>query len=640
MARKIGTALEMGGNELLNVRAQNLGSAPSTPQPGWFYFDTVTQRFMWRGATSWVDGLDRTSHVGVQPASTISDFDTQVRTSRLDQLAAPTGPVSLANQKLTGVAAGVDAGDVVVKSQLDAVSTSVTTTRLDQLAAPTGPVNLNNQKITSLADGSAATDAASYGQVQTLAAKTLDKIPAPVAAVLFNNQPLTGLAASVATDSAVTLAQLNAVSAGVTATRLDQLAAPTGPVNLNGQVITSLADGVAATDAASTGQVQTLAARTLDKVPAPVAAVLFNNQPLTGLAASVAVDSAVTLAQLNAVSAGVTATRLDQLAAPAGPVNLNSQKITSLADGTVATDAASYGQVQTLAAKTLDKIPQPVAAVAFNGQTLTGLSAGLTADSAVNKAQLDAVSAGATSLALDDLAAPTGPVDLGGQKITNLAAPVAQNDAARLADVTAAVNGTSWKPSARVASTAPVTVFTGVIVIDGIQLEDGDRALLKNQTDKRENQIYRYNGTSLFVAADELKSGSVISILEGTTNADTAWRLNTDGDIDAGSTPLDWGPFANPFAPVAGPGVLIDGSTISADYTAVVRKAAFTIGDGSTLTYPCAHNLGTTDVTVGVFQVSTGEEVITDIVRTSASVVTIGFAAAPAAGAYRVAVHG
>jgi len=40
------------------------------------------------------DPLARANHTGTQTASTISDFDTQVRTSRLDQMAAPTASVA------------------------------------------------------------------------------------------------------------------------------------------------------------------------------------------------------------------------------------------------------------------------------------------------------------------------------------------------------------------------------------------------------------------------------------------------------------------------------------------------------------------------------------------------------------------
>jgi len=41
------------------------------------------------------DPYARANHTGTQTASTVSDFDTQVRTSRLDQMAAPTGSVSV-----------------------------------------------------------------------------------------------------------------------------------------------------------------------------------------------------------------------------------------------------------------------------------------------------------------------------------------------------------------------------------------------------------------------------------------------------------------------------------------------------------------------------------------------------------------
>jgi hypothetical protein len=49
------------------------------------------------------DPYARANHTGTQLAATVSDFDTQVRTSRLDQMAAPTASVALNNQKITGL---------------------------------------------------------------------------------------------------------------------------------------------------------------------------------------------------------------------------------------------------------------------------------------------------------------------------------------------------------------------------------------------------------------------------------------------------------------------------------------------------------------------------------------------------------
>jgi len=59
------------------------------------------------------DPLARANHTGTQAASTISDFDTQVRTSRLDQMAAPTAAVALNAQKITGLADPTNAQDAV-----------------------------------------------------------------------------------------------------------------------------------------------------------------------------------------------------------------------------------------------------------------------------------------------------------------------------------------------------------------------------------------------------------------------------------------------------------------------------------------------------------------------------------------------
>jgi len=49
------------------------------------------------------DPYARANHTGTQLAATVSDFDTQVRTNRLDQMAAPTAAVALNAQKITGL---------------------------------------------------------------------------------------------------------------------------------------------------------------------------------------------------------------------------------------------------------------------------------------------------------------------------------------------------------------------------------------------------------------------------------------------------------------------------------------------------------------------------------------------------------
>lgn len=57
----------------------------------------------------------RTNHTGSQLANTVSDFDAQVRTSRLDQMAAPTAAVSLNSQKITNLASPAAASNDAVR---------------------------------------------------------------------------------------------------------------------------------------------------------------------------------------------------------------------------------------------------------------------------------------------------------------------------------------------------------------------------------------------------------------------------------------------------------------------------------------------------------------------------------------------
>jgi hypothetical protein len=65
--------------------------------------------------------LARANHTGTQAAATISDFDTQVRTNRLDQMAAPTAAVPMNTQKITGMGDPTAAQDAATKAYVDAV---------------------------------------------------------------------------------------------------------------------------------------------------------------------------------------------------------------------------------------------------------------------------------------------------------------------------------------------------------------------------------------------------------------------------------------------------------------------------------------------------------------------------------------
>lgn len=76
------------------------------------------------------------------------------------------------------------------------------------------------------------------------------------------------------------------------------------------------------------------------------------------------------------------------------------------------------------------------------------------------------------------------------------------------------------------------------------------------------------------------------------------------------------------------------------NYHAIARKYAETLGSSAT-SYTVTHNLGTTDVTVQIFEAATPfAQVEADVSRSNANSVVINFASAPSAGEYRVVVVG
>jgi len=76
------------------------------------------------------------------------------------------------------------------------------------------------------------------------------------------------------------------------------------------------------------------------------------------------------------------------------------------------------------------------------------------------------------------------------------------------------------------------------------------------------------------------------------------------------------------------------------NYHAITRKYSTTVGNGSLTSIPVTHNLGVREVVVNVYDSATYDTVECDVVRTSTSVVTLGFTVAPASGAYTVVIVG
>lgn len=89
------------------------------------------------------DPLARANHTGSQTASTISDFDTQVRTSKVTDLAAPTASFSMNSQKITSLATPTSSTDAATKAYVDSIAEGLHIHEA-AVAATTANINLAN----------------------------------------------------------------------------------------------------------------------------------------------------------------------------------------------------------------------------------------------------------------------------------------------------------------------------------------------------------------------------------------------------------------------------------------------------------------------------------------------------------------
>ena len=255
-------------------------------------------------------------------------------------------------------------------------------------------------------------------------------------------------------------------------------------------------------------------------------------------------------------------------------------------------------------------------------------------------------------------------LDLQSQKIANLADPSASNDAANKQYVDNVARGLQWKVPVRAASTTNLNTAAPGATIDGVALAANDRVLLKDQTTASQNGIWLWNGAAAAltraVDADgggELAPGTAVTVTEGTVNGDKVWMLTSDAAITVGTTAQTWGQLGGGTVYSGGNGISVAGATISAvaaagggvqvvaggiqlDPSIGARKASANIGNGSATAIAMTHNLGTKDVHVSVRTVADDSQVIADVVATDLNTVTVSFATAPAANAYRVTVIG
>lgn len=294
-------------------------------------------------------------------------------------------------------------------------------------------------------------------------------------------------------------------------------------------------------------------------------------------------------------------------------------------------------------------------------------------------------------------------LDAGSNHIINLASPVNANDAATKEYVDAVAEGLHIHEAAKVYVDSNIDLSTDLQAgdtIDGVTLLAGDRVLVNGQTTQSQNGIYVVQASGAAVRAldfdtpTEVKSGDFIFVSFGTSYGNTGW-VQTLTPATIGTDPISFTQFSGAGTYTAGLGLTLSGTVFSADVTpnsgnpsltntggAIevktdlsrglsvdsnglginagtgfvfssgalsldtangygTRKLAFSIGDGSTLSYIINHGLATRDISVHIYQNSSPyAQIEADVEHTDSNNITVKFGAAPTSNEYRVVIIG
>jgi hypothetical protein len=160
--------------------------------------------------------------------------------------------------------------------------------------------------------------------------------------------------------------------------------------------------------------------------------------------------------------------------------------------------------------------------------------------------------------------------------------------------VDAVAEGLHIHPSAVAATTANITLATGVEngdVLDGVTLATGNRILVKNQTTQSENGIYVVAASGApsratdFDAPAEIDGGDFVFVTGGTVNDNTGWvQTNTVGTI--GTDPIAFSQFSGAGTYTAGNGLTLTGSAFSIDTAITADLSTSQTFTNKTLTSP------------------------------------------------------
>jgi hypothetical protein len=245
-------------------------------------------------------------------------------------------------------------------------------------------------------------------------------------------------------------------------------------------------------------------------------------------------------------------------------LDMNGNKIEDLGTPTAGTDATTKNYVDDADTATLGS------ANSYTDDEITALDASL--KTYADQAETDAIDSAASAAAA--LYAPlagatfTGDVILPGDPTQALGAATKQY-------VDAVAEGLHVHASAVAATATNVDLATGgLLEIDGVQLVEDNRVLVKSQSNATQNGIYLAKPGAWVRAADynssaEIQGGDFTFVTGGNTYGNTGW-VQVSVVTTLGSDPIEFDQFSGAGEYTAGTGLELNGTSfaIDEDYTA------------------------------------------------------------------------